>query len=65
METKNDQLLNELKRIRIDIEFIKEAMPDKEMFLTAKEERLLEESYVNEEKGELISSEDLRKKIGV
>lgn len=65
MEMENKQLLDELKRIRIDIEFIKKSMPDKEMFLTADEEILLEESYINEKKGGLISSEKLRKEIGI
>lgn len=38
-------------------------MPDKDIFLTASEERLLEESYENENKGALISGKDLRKEI--
>lgn len=59
------QILRELKEIKSDIKTIKENMPDKDMFLTAEEERLLEESYENEKKGELISSGKLRKELGV
>ncbi|MEK6887589.1 MAG: hypothetical protein AABX14_01445 [Candidatus Aenigmatarchaeota archaeon] len=59
------QVLEELKEIREDLKLIKETMPDKEMFLTIEEEKLLEESYVNEQKGKLISSKDLRKEIGI
>ena len=59
------EILNQLKEIRIDINFIKESMPDKEMFLTAEEEKLLEESYVNEKEGELTSSKTLRKELRI
>ena len=59
------QVLDELKVIKRDLQLIKENMPDKEMFLTAGEERLLEESYVSEQKGKLISSRDMRKEIGI
>ncbi len=65
MTDENKQVLDELKKIRIDIKFIKESMPDKEMFLTAEEERLLEESYVNEKNGELTSSEVLIRELGI
>ena len=65
MLTDDKQILNELRQIRIEIRFIKEMMPDKEMFLTADEEELLEKSYINEEKGKLLSSKDLRKELGI
>lgn len=56
----NEEILRELKEIRIEIQAIKENMPDKDMFLTAEEERLLEESYENEKRGDLVSSVGLR-----
>lgn len=59
------QVLNELKGIKKDLQLIKENMPDKDMFLTAEEQRLLEESYINEQKGKLVSGKDLRKEIGI
>ena len=63
MVTETQQILKELGEIKLEIKEIKETMPDKEMFLTAEEEKLLEESYANESKGELISSENLKKEL--
>jgi len=51
-------------RIRIDVEFIKENMPDKEMFLTTEEERLFEDSFLNEKNGLLVSSDALKRQLG-
>jgi len=65
MAKENKEILNQLKEIRIDINFIKESMPDKEMFLTTEEERLLEESYINEKNSELTSNENLRKELEI
>ncbi len=65
MEDEIREVLNELRTIKIDIQFIKQNMPDKEMFLTAGEERLLEESHVNEKNKELVSSQTLRKNLGI
>jgi len=56
-------ILNELKGIKIDINFIKQNMPDKDMFLTAEEKKLLEESFENEKKGRLVSAQALRKSL--
>ena len=65
MVNENNDILKELKEIRVEIKAIKDNMPDKDMFLNAEEERLLEESYEHEKKGELISSIELRKKLGL
>jgi hypothetical protein len=65
MATESQQILKELKEIKEEIEFIKENMPDREMFLTVEERQLLEESYINEKNNELISGRDLRKKMKV
>ncbi len=63
---KTEQLiLKKLEKIEKEVEEIKNNMPDKDMFLTSEEEVLLKESYENEKKGKLISSEDLRKEIGI
>ncbi len=59
------EILNEIKEIRVDIGFIKKNMPDKEMFLTAEEKKLLEESYDNEKRGKLLSSQSLRNNLGI
>ena len=61
----NQQLLQELKEIKKDIKIIIENMPDKDMFLTSEEEVLLEESYINEKNKQLISSQSLRKQLGI
>ena len=61
----NQQLLQELKEIKKDIRIIIENMPDKDMFLTSEEEVLLEESYIHEKNKQLISSQSLRKQLGI
>jgi len=58
-------ILEELKTIRTELDFIKENMPDKDIFLTAEEKQLLEESFKNEKDGRLVSSKDLRKHLGI
>ena len=58
----NQQLLQEMREIKRDIKIIMENMPDKDMFLTAEEEKLLEESYNNERSKKLVSGRDLRRK---
>lgn len=57
------KILGELKAIRSDLDFIKENMPDKEMFLTTEEKQLLEESYRNEKEDKLVSSKKLKKQL--
>ena len=64
MATEAKQLLEELKTIKEELAYIKKHMPDKEMFLTAEEKQLLEESYANEKEGKTLSSPELRKKLG-
>lgn len=61
----NREILNKLKKIEVEIEFIKESMPNKNMFLDAEEKGLLKESYENEKKGLLISAKDARKHLGI
>ena len=51
-----------MREIKRDIKIIMENMPDKDMFLTAEEEKLLEESYNNERSKKLVSGRDLRRK---
>ena len=63
--TTEQQILQELKAIRQDLDYLKENMIDKEMFLSNEEKQLLEESYENEKQGKLISSKDLKKQLGL
>ncbi len=65
MVNETQQILKELREIKIELKSIKEGMPDKEMFLTTGEKRLLKESYENEKVGKLTSGKDLRKQIRI
>ena len=55
------KILEELRQIRIDINIIKDNVSDEDSQLSDDEEKLLEESYENEAKDELLSVEDLKK----
>lgn len=59
------KILDELKAIRTELDFIRDNMPDKDMFLTTEEKLFLAESYKNEKEGKLVSSNDLRKQLGL
>ena len=59
------EILDQLKKISIDIKIIKENMPDKEMFLTIEEEKLLVDSFENQKRGSLKGSVDLRREISI
>ena len=59
------KILEELKAIKEELDYIKENMPDKEMFLSLEEKQLVEESYKNEKEGKIVSSKDLRKQLGI
>jgi len=60
-----EKIMKELRLIIEQIKYIKENMPDKDMFLSFQEEDLLYESYDNEKRGRLISSSELRKELGI
>ena len=62
-ETK--EILSKLRKIEIELEFIKESMPNKEMFLDTEERVLLQDSYENEKKGLLVSAKEARKQLGI
>lgn len=65
MATETKQILEEIKSIKLELNFIKENMPERSMFLNTKEIKLLEESYKNEKNGKLVSSKDLKKRPGI
>jgi len=65
MEKEHNEILSRLKKIEIEVEFIKESMPTKDMFLDSEERVLLEESYKNERDGSLVSSKKARELLGV
>lgn len=65
MSAETKQIIVELETIKEELNYIKEHMLDKDMFLEPEERQLLEESYEHEKQGELTSSEDLKKELGI
>lgn len=63
MSTETTQILEELKAIRTELDYIKDNMPDKDMFFTLEEKKLLDESYKNEKEDRLISNKALRERL--
>ena len=59
------QVMEELKDIKEELEYIREHMVDKDMFLDAEEKQLLEESYEHQRQGKLVSSKELRHELGL
>lgn len=57
------KILNELKEIRIDINFIKNNMVDVDCILTSDEKAELEEARKEFERGETTSLEDFKKEM--
>ncbi|MFH0875079.1 MAG: hypothetical protein V1859_04015 [archaeon] len=62
MDTEIRQIIEDLTFIKNEISDIKRNMPDKEMFLTSDESKLLEQSFISENEGKLTSIKDIRKK---
>lgn len=65
MNDKMDEILNELKTIRTELDYIKRHMPDKDSFLSSEEEHLLRASYEEEKDGKTLSHEEMKKELGL
>jgi len=65
MAIETQQIIEELHSIKDELDYIKEHMVDKDMFLREEERKLVEESYENEKRGELTPQEDLEKELGL
>lgn len=65
MNEEMQEIINKLNRIEVEISHIREIMPNKDMFLDAKERKLIIESYNNEKKGLLVPAKEARKKLGL
>jgi len=65
MPTETKQILVELKSIKQELDFIKEHMVDRDMFLDQEEMQLLQESLKDKKEGMLISHEELEKELGL
>ena len=63
MENEISKILNELKEIRVDINFIKNNMVDIDCILTSEEKVELEEARKEFERGETTSLEDFEKEM--
>ena len=63
MENQAQQILNELRTIKIDIEFIKQNVVDVDSVLTSGEEERLNESLEEFERGKTISIVEFEKEI--
>ena len=55
-----DKNADELRTIRSQLQITQDTMPDKDMFLSAEEERMLAESVENEGRGKLVTANALR-----
>ena len=60
-----EELKEELTAIRKEMHSTNESMPDKDMFLSTEESKLLEESYLNEKEGKLTCGKDIKKELGL
>ena len=65
MTPEMQKLLEEIREIKVEINFIRHNMPDKDMFLESGEKELLLESFETEQRGELVSEEELRKTLKI
>jgi len=61
----NTQILQELKDIKKDLNYIKEHMVDADMIMTPEEEERFEESLQDLKEGRTTSLEDLKKELGL
>lgn len=60
MTTETKQIMDALKGIKDELNYIKVHMVDADTILTAEEKKLLDESIVNEKSGKLTSLEALK-----
>ena len=58
-------LMNELRAIRSDLDFIKEHMVDIDSIMTEDDYLALEEYRKEKNAGELVSHEDIKKELGL
>jgi len=62
-QTFQKQVLSRLDRVEKTMNYLLERMEDTK--LSDEEKQLLQESYVHEKEGRLISSKELKKKLGI
>jgi len=59
------EIIARLARLQADVDYLKRHVKDEDIFLSAEEEELLEESYENEKNRKLVSPNKLRKEFGI
>jgi len=59
------ELLNELKIIKVNIDFIKQHMVDIDSIMTAEDYEALKEYEKEKKTGKLVSHEELKKELGL
>ena len=57
----NKEILEELKKLRIDVEILKERLIDQDAMLTFDEEKIVDEALEEYKRGETVSLEDIEK----
>lgn len=65
MATETKQIMVDLKSIKQELDYIKEHMVDRDMFLDQEEMQLLQESFKDKKEGKLISHEELERELGL
>jgi len=60
-----DQIMNELKAIRKDLNFLKDHMVDIDCIMTEDDYLALNEYRKEKDSGELVSHEDLKNSVGL
>jgi len=65
MEPTMNDLMNEIKQLKTEVSVIIENIHDEDSQLTEEEEKLLEKSYENEKEDKLMSSNNLKKELGI
>ena len=57
----NKEILDELKKLRIDVNILKERLIDSDAVLTIEEEGILNEAFDEYKRGETVSLEEIEK----
>lgn len=65
MSTDVQQILHELKTIKEELHYIRSHMVGADTILTSEEKALLDQSYIHEKEGKLVSGKELRKQLGL
>lgn len=65
MANETQEILTRLQKIEQALRRIQRCMPDRDMFLSSEEKQLVEESFERETHGQLLSSAEARRQLGL